>query len=377
MFSDDKVDEPRHLSTGKCLCQFIEQHFRRTDCKKEGPSKENAEEKQEQTVIQDSIFIQENVQDNNSGNNLVSDEETIEDCGLYDDLDEIKNEYYLSNQLLHLEANKSIGSEDGSSQTVIEIPETKSRIKCLSLTRADFQTTDNQEQQHQRQSQSNKGKNDGLQSFPGSRSLCDDPEFYVRTISHLVSMKDLEKGSNASLSSSSVVGGNNKALSDNNMLSNQQLDESLTKDDYLMRKLKDLLERRRKELAPSQPNHNINNNNNPNNNSNFDNSHYYFSYYNNSLGQMKSIEQNNNGAYYHRHTNGVAATRAKNNNQLAYGQLTTGHSELVTNGFMNEPGHRKKGNLRRFQKQTKKGLYLLSTKRRQRQFEGFYTTIAH
>ena len=30
MFTDDKVDEPRHLSTGKCLCQFVEQHFRST-----------------------------------------------------------------------------------------------------------------------------------------------------------------------------------------------------------------------------------------------------------------------------------------------------------------------------------------------------------
>ena len=27
MFNDDKI-EPRHLSTGKCLCQFIEEHFR-------------------------------------------------------------------------------------------------------------------------------------------------------------------------------------------------------------------------------------------------------------------------------------------------------------------------------------------------------------
>lgn len=31
MFNDDNFDEPRHLSTGKCLCQFIEEHFKYID----------------------------------------------------------------------------------------------------------------------------------------------------------------------------------------------------------------------------------------------------------------------------------------------------------------------------------------------------------
>lgn len=91
MFNDDRVG-PRHLSTGKCLCQFVEEHFKNNN------NNNIKEQRSEQHYDNEQLVQQSTIQSNYLSN---TDQATLAFSGLKQRQQSYNQETLIKPQLIH------------------------------------------------------------------------------------------------------------------------------------------------------------------------------------------------------------------------------------------------------------------------------------
>lgn len=212
MFNDDKIDEPRHLSTGKCLCQFIEEHFKSTD---------------------------DHDDDDEEFNNIECDDEgdsPNEDdcCSIGEITDMVDGKHTKINSVencVQIDINKLVADATNDS------------LRITILIGGDQDQPSNRSQLPKQVTSNNN-------AMSGASSYYNTMDSFVPTLSQLVSMKecssaDLERQTDSTSPVNTEFSFDTTTVGTSDCL----VDQSLIRNDDLINKLRDLLEMRKNELS--------------------------------------------------------------------------------------------------------------------------------